>query len=113
VHAEPTPDAQVAVMLQRINELDSLVTLKDKFVEKKLSIEANIKVAEEKLAQASTSGPKSTENAEAECEELKVRMQYSKILHSHFFRICSPTLKLHSLPSFTLISTSYALWPTS
>lgn len=74
-HGDSVADsnAQIGIMLGRINELDSLVTLKDKFMEQKVAVEARIKETNGLLEQAETSGLKSPSEIEARKEELKVR----------------------------------------
>jgi hypothetical protein len=63
---------QVGIMLEKINELDSLVTLKDKFMEQKTALEAKIKEAKDRLKRVESQGLRSAAEVESEREELNV-----------------------------------------
>lgn len=71
--ADSATEPQVQLMLQKINDLDSLVTLKDKFMEQKLAIEAKIQEANDKLEQTENTAPKLANEVKRGKDELKVK----------------------------------------
>lgn len=74
INPDPSPDptTQIDLIMERINKLDGLVTLRDKFVEKKVGLETKIKEIEAKLEDTVKSGTKSTDDARKEKDDLKV-----------------------------------------
>lgn len=63
---------QIGIMLQKINELDSLVTLKDKFMEQKTAVEAKITEAHKHLQRVESQGLKAAKDVQSDREELNV-----------------------------------------